>query len=247
MIRIILVFLFAFGFGAAQAQTLGDIFKEVAKTVIEEDSQSSDGEQSELSALDVDAGLKQALEVGAELVASRLGQEDGYFKDDVIQIPLPGRLDDLQDGLSQFGLSGPLDDLQLRMNRAAEAAVPQAKTLVVDAIQNLTLEDVYGLLNGGETAATVYLREQTEGDLRQAFRPYVEQSLSQSGALNALTQVAARYGTTGLGDQAQQTLVDHAVQYGLDGLFHYIAEEERAIRTDPVKRTTELLKRVFGS
>lgn len=199
-----------------------------------------------VSAFEADAGLREALTMGAELVATRLAQENGYFGDGEIRIPLPGRLRDVQSRLQPFGLSDPLDDLQLRMNRAAEASVPVARDLIVDAVSTITLEDAVGILSGGDTAATAYLRERTEASLMSAFRPHVAEALGQSGALTMVDSVSRRYGVGDLGTGLRESLVDHAVQYGLDGLFYYIAEEERAIRQDPVKRSTDLLRRVFG-
>lgn len=206
------------------------------------------GSQGGLSSFEIDAGLRQALEIGATRVASQIGTTDGYWQDPKIRIPLPGRLGQVQSQLASVGLSGPLDDLQLRMNRAAEQAVPAGKTIVIDAVKSITIEDAIGLLRGGDTAATDFLRAKTETSLRSAFTPYVESALASSGAYQTLDQVTSSTPLLALaaGDY-KSDLTGHAVQFGLDGMFSYLALEEQKIRDNPVARTTDLLRRVFGS
>jgi len=208
---------------------------------------SAGATQSGLSNLEIDAGLRQALEIGATNVASQLGATNGFFGDDRIQIPLPGRLAELQQGLDKVGLSGPLDGLQLQMNRAAEAAMPEARKLVVQAVQDITLEDAVGILRGGDTAATSFLRSKTEANLRSAFTPYVQTALAESGAVQSLDGVASKYGLSAVAGDLRSDMTNHAVNFGMDGMFFYVAEQERQIRENPVARTTDLLKKVFGS
>lgn len=203
--------------------------------------------QGGLSSLEIDAGLRQALEIGATNVTSQLGATDGFFGDSRIQIPLPGRLADLQQGLDKVGLSGPLDGLQLQMNRAAEAAMPQARQLVVSAVKSITLEDAVGILQGGDTAATTFLRGKTEANLREAFSPHIQAALAQTGAVQSLDSVASKYGLSAVAGDLRSDMTNHAVNFGLDGMFLYVAEQERDIRENPVARTTDLLKKVFGS
>lgn len=200
-----------------------------------------------LSSFEIESGLRQALEIGATNVSSQLGASDGFFGDDQIRIPLPGRLGDIQERLQTFGLSAPLDDLQLRMNRAAEASMPEARKLVVSAVQSITLEDAVGILQGGDSAATDFLRGKTETNLRAAFSPFVDDALQSSGAFQALSGVASSNGLGGLTTSLQGDMRDHAVNLGLDGMFYYVALEEQKIRENPVARTTELLRKVFGA
>jgi len=200
-----------------------------------------------LSQFEIDAGLRQALEIGATNVSSQLGAEDGFFGDSRIRIPLPGRLGDLQSNLQKIGFSGPLDDLQLRMNRAAEASMPEARRLVISAVKSITLEDAVGILRGGDTAATDFLRGRTETSLRDAFAPHIDKALQNSGAFQSLNTVAANNGLGGLASNLQGDMRDHAVNFGLDGMFYYVAQEEKKIRENPVARTTDLLKKVFGA
>ena len=221
-------------FGQVLGEVLGGI----------EGAQSPSGE---LTLAEIDAGLRQALEIGTERVASQIGVADGYWRDPQIQIPLPGRLGQVQNELSKVGLSGPLDDLQLRMNRAAEDAVPAGKRIVIDAVQSITIEDAVGILRGGDTAATEFLRGRTEVGLRQTFTPFVENALASSGAYRALDSVTSNQPLLAIAaTDYKSDLTTHAVQFGLDGLFNYLAVEEKKIRENPVARTTELLRRVFG-
>ena len=220
-------------------QVLGDVLGEIGST---------DTSSGELTTLEIDAALRQALEIGAGRVAAQIGVTDGYWQDPQIKIPLPGRLGDVQNQLSRVGLSGPLDDLQLRMNRAAEDAVPAGKNIVVDAVKSITIEDAVGILRGGDSAATDFLRGRTEDNLRTLFTPYVENALDSSGAYRALDSVTSSQPLLAtVATDYKSDLTTHAVQFGLDGLFTYLAVEEKKIRDNPFARTTELLRKVFGS
>lgn len=223
---------------------LGAVLGEVLGSVATGDT----GDASALSSFEIDAALRQALEIGATRVSDQIGVTDGFWKDPRIQIPLPGRLGQVQDQLSGVGLSGPLDDLQLRMNRAAELAVPAGKAIVIDAVKSITIEDAVGLLNGGDTAATDFLRGRTEANLRGLFTPYVEDALGSSGAYQALDSAVSTVPVLAIAaTDYKSDLTNHAVQFGLDGLFDYLALEEQKIRENPVARTTDLLRKVFGS
>lgn len=219
-------------------QVLGDVLGGI------ESGQTTSGE---LSLAEIDAGLRQALEIGTNRVASQIGVTDGYWNDPQIKIPLPGRLGQVQNELGKLGLAGPLDDLQLRMNRAAEDAVPAGKKIVIDAVQSITIEDALGILRGGDSAATDFLRGRTEASLRQTFTPFVENALESSGAYQALDSVTSSQPLLAVAaTDYKSDLTTFAVQYGLEGLFTYLAVEEQKIRDNPVARTTELLRRVFG-
>jgi uncharacterized membrane protein len=204
------------------------------------------GDNQNLSKSDVSSGLKEALTVATNTVTKQVGARNGYFGDAQIRIPLPGVLGDAQKRLKPFGMSGPLDDLQVRMNRAAETAAPTAQKLVVDAVRSMTIDDAVSILRGNDTAATDFLRKKTEPSLRKAFRPYVDKELASSGAMTALDGTVSKYGAGLAPKDTHGWLAEHAVTGALNGLFYYVAREEQAIRHDPVKRTTDLLKRVFG-
>jgi hypothetical protein len=222
----------------AFAQTAADILRQVA------------GARSTTGALtnaDAEGGLREALTNGAVNAVLRVGKLDGYWRDGAIQIPLPGLLGDAQRLLKPLGQSRLLDDLQLRMNRAAETAAPRARDLFVSAIRGMSVQDAVGIVRGGETAGTEYLRGRTQDQLKTAFRPIVTNALDGAGALRAFDRAVQRHGAQGLvGASPRDALTDFATSKALDGLFYYVGQEERDIRTNPVKRTTELLRRVFG-
>lgn len=236
--------LFAIALAAASLSACEGLPVEGLNSVLNSIGTASQGAPS---SFEIEAGLRQALEIGATNVSSQLGAADGFFGNDRIRIPLPGRLGQIQNNLQPLGLSGPLDDLQLRMNRAAEASMPEARRLIVSAVQSITLEDAVGILRGGDTAATDFLRGRTEGGLRNAFSPIIDQALQSSGAFQTLNNVAAGNGLGGLANDLRGDMRDHAVNLGLDGMFLYVAEEERKIRENPVARTTDLLRKVFGA
>ena len=230
--------------GCAETGTSGEFGRVLGEVLA---SVPSSGSQGTLTTAEIDAGLREALTVGTNLVANQLGQTNGYYGDPKIRIPLPKTYRSIQSNLAKVGASGSLDDLELRMNRAAEASVPEAQALILGAIRNITINDALNILNGGDTAATDYLRSRTETQLRTAFTPYAREALSKSGAFTAMENVASQYGVGGITSSLQADLTAHAVDYGLDGIFLYVAEEEKKIRENPLARTTELLRRVFGN
>lgn len=203
---------------------------------------------SAVSQRDAAAGLREALQGSVVQVTNRLGQADGFFRDPKVHIPLPGTLASAQRGLRPLGMAGPLDDLELKVNRAAEAAMPQAKTLFLDAVRSITFADALSIVRGGDDAATRYLREKSQTRLTELMRPYMESALQQSGAFSALDAAVAR-SPVNAGVAVRNLrgdIVNFAVAKALDGTFAYVAEEERAIRRDPARRTSDLLRRVFG-
>ncbi|MEL7029794.1 MAG: DUF4197 domain-containing protein [Pseudomonadota bacterium] len=211
------------------------------------DATSAVGALTETEAVD---GLKEALSVGSVRVIDQVGVAGGYLDDPNIRVPLPGFLGNAQGALSRIGMSGLLDDLEVRLNRAAEAAAPQAKNLFSNAISEMSVDDALGIVRGPDDSATRYFQEKMTPGLKGAFRPIVETQLEGAGAIEAFDNVVDRYDriplAPSLGDSAKSDLVDHGVDAGLDGIFFYLAQEEAAIRNEPVKRTTDILKRVFG-
>ena len=194
---------------------------------------------------DVIAGLKEALTVGSEHVVQQLGQTDGFYADPQIRIPLPEKLATVKSALDKVGMGSFADDLELKLNRAAEAASPKARELFLNAISQMTFEDARGILNGPEDAATQYFRKTMSPDLAQAMTPVVDDSLSQVGAVQSYDRMMGKYADLPFVPDVKANLTDHVVNKGMDGIFHYMAVEEAAIRKDPAKRTTDLLKKVF--
>lgn len=196
---------------------------------------------------EISAGLKDALRVGSDRVVSRLGKTDGFNTDPAVHIPLPSALDTVKSALEKVGMSGPLRDLEVKINRAAEVAAPKAKKLFYDAIAGMRFEDAKAIYEGPEDAATRYFRGKMSPSLAREMRPVVESSLAKVGAVQAYGNVMKRYQSIPFVPDVKADLTDYVVEKGMDGIFHYMAEEEAAIRRDPAKRTTEILRRVFGA
>ena len=201
---------------------------------------------SELSLDDIGAGLKEALRVGTGRVVGQLRKKDGFNKDPAIHIPLPEKLDRVKSALDRVGMGGTLDDLELKLNRAAEAATPRAKKIFWDTISQMTLDDVKGIYNGPDDAATRYLQSKMSAPLKKEMQPVVYKSMSQVGAIKSYDNVMAKYKSIPFVPDVKADLTEHVLDKALDGIFFYLAKEEAAIRKDPAKRTTELLKKVFG-
>lgn len=196
---------------------------------------------------EVAGAFKQALTIGAGQVVKRLGVKDGFYKDPEVHIPLPEKLETVKKALATVGMSGMVDDLELKINRAAEAATPKAKRLFVGAIKQMTFDDVMKIYKGPDDSATQYFKEKMSPELGKEMHPIVDNTLSQVGALQAYDKVMANYGKLPFVPDVKANLEDYVVNKGMDGIFHYMAKEEAAIRKDPARQTTDLLKKVFGA
>lgn len=225
--------------GTARAQSLFDSAKDLL-------NQSLGGGESGLTATEIEAGLREALTVGSRRVIDSLGATDGFNTDPVARIPLPDGLKRAQSMLQQVGLGALGEEVELKMNRAAEAAMDDSGEVLVNAIRQMTVDDARGILNGPEDAATQYLQRVSGGDIKDRIRPVVDRTLSEVGALAAVDRMIGEYDKLPFVPDVKGDLTEHATQGAYDGLFHYIAEEEAAIRADPAARTTDILKRVFG-
>ncbi len=210
-------------------------------------SSGSGGSASSLSQGEMGDGLKEALRVGTDAVVSRLGTTDGFYGDKAIHIPLPGQLATVQKALKAAGYSSLVDDLELKLNRAAEQATPKAKALFVDAIAAMTIQDAAKILNGPDDAATQYFRKAMGPGLAKEMEPIVDSTLAEAGAVQAYDSMMGQYKAIPFVPDAKADLTDYVVDKGLDGIFHYVAKEEAAIRNNPAARTTDLLKKVFGN
>ena len=208
---------------------------------------SADGGTAALSVGEIAAGLRDALKIGSERVVGQVGAADGFNADPEIHIPLPENMQRVQRALSRIGLSSMVDDLELKLNRAAEAAAPRAKQLFWDAIAQMTLEDVQAIYKGPKDAATQYFRRTMSDPLRETMRPVVDQTLQQVGAVRAYDDTMARYKDIPFVPDVKADLSNHVLERALEGIFLYLAREEAAIRDQPIKRTTDILKKVFGA
>ncbi|MFT3727587.1 MAG: DUF4197 domain-containing protein [Terricaulis sp.] len=195
---------------------------------------------------DASRGIKDALALAATNATGRLGQTNGFWGAPRVRIPLPGLLGSAQQNLHRLGMSQPLDQLQQSLNHAAETTMPQAGRLFVSAVRSMTVSDAIGIVRGGDDSATQYLRGRTSAQLTTLLKPPMTTALTQSGAFTlmrgALRQVGMASQTTSMRTQ----IIDFSTSKALDGCFAYIGDEERAIRRDPVRRTTDILRRVFG-
>jgi hypothetical protein len=233
------------GIASAQGGLL-DKAKELIGHMSSDSPENAEPEQG-LSPAEIGGGLKEALRVGTETVVAQLGAADGFNGDPEIHIPLPSVLDDVESVLRRLGMSSLLTDLELRLNRAAEAATPRARELFLQSISDMTLEDVMGIYQGPDDAATRYFQGKMSDPLAAEMRPVVEESLAGTGAAQAYDSVMDKYSGVPFAPRVNADLTGYVVEKGMEGVFHYLAKEEAAIRQDPVKRTTELLQRVFGN
>ncbi len=199
------------------------------------------------STAEITDGVREALKVGADRVDAQLGRVDGFNADPQIHIPLPDSLRDVRAALNLVGMAALADDVELKLNRAAETATPKAKQLFWQAITDMSLKDIEGIYNGPDDAATQYFRASMSAPLRDEMRPVVDESLAEAGAIQAFDQMIGRYKAIPFVPNVKTDLTEHVLDKALAGVFFYLGQEEAAIRNDAVKRTTEILKRVFGA
>lgn len=199
-----------------------------------------------LSENTIAAGLKEALTVGTERTVATSSKPGGFLDNPLVRIALPDELDTMASGLRAVGLSSQVDQLEVSMNRAAETASSEAKAVFWDAVGSMTISDALGILRGPDNAATTYFRGRTENQLRQRFTPVVDSAMEQVGLYQAYDQLLGRYQALSLFKNPTVELNRYVTDETLDGLFTLLAGEEKKIRDDPVARTTDLLKAVFG-
>lgn len=195
---------------------------------------------------DASRGVKDALGLAAMNATNRLAQPDGFWGNAQIRIPLPGILGRTQRTLAGLGMSGPLDALQQNINRAAETTMPQAGSLFVNAVRTMTIADAIDVVRGGDDSATRYLRGRTETRLISLLKPPMTRALTESGAFALLRTALREVGLASMTTDLRRDVIDFSTAKALDACFLFIAEEERAIRRDPWRRTTDILRRVFG-
>lgn len=200
-----------------------------------------------LSNTEINAGLKEALTRGAGAAVAQLGKQDGFFGDAKLRIPLPEPLKKAESAMRLLGMGKQANDLMLAMNRAAEAAVPEAKTLLVDAVKEMTLEDARGILTGGKTSATDFFRRKTETRLNERFLPIVKTTTDKVGLAQQYNRYAGTAAQFNLIDKQQATVEQYVTQQALDRLYLLIGEKEAAIRANPLQAGSDLLKKVFGA
>lgn len=202
---------------------------------------------ADLSNKDAVAGLKEALTRSAGSAVGKLGKVDGFLGNPQVKIPLPDSLQQVDKLLRTFGQGRYADELVVTMNRAAEAAVPQAKALLIQAVKQMSVQDAKNILTGGDTAATDYFRSKTAQPLAVKFLPIVQKATARLQLAQKYDQFAGKASRFGLVDQNQANIEQYVTQKALDGLYLMMAQEEKAIRADPVGQGSKLLSKVFGA
>jgi hypothetical protein len=205
------------------------------------------GTEKPLTTEEVGSGLKEALINGISKGSDLVSQMDGYFKNPEIKIPFPPEVKKVENTLRDIGLGSEVDKFVMTLNRGAEDAAKEAKPIFIAAIKSMTIQDAWAILKGEDNAATEYLRKTTSGQLREKFKPVIQNSLNKVNATKYYGDLVTRYNKIPFVEKVNPNLDDYATDRAIDGLFVMIAKEEKSIRQDPVARTTELLKRVFGN
>lgn len=215
-------------------QTMGDVNKAL-------------GVDAPLTTAEVTEGLKEALINGITNGSNLASQLDGYFKNPEIKIPFPPEVRKVEDKLRQLGLGGEVDKFVLTLNRGAEDAAKEAKPIFISAIKSMTIQDAWGILKGESNAATEYLKRTTSSQLKMKFQPVIQSSLNKVNATKYYGDIVNTYNKIPLVEDVNPNLDEYATDKAIEGLFTLIAKEEDKIRRDPLARTTDLLKRVFGA
>ncbi|MBK6632337.1 MAG: DUF4197 domain-containing protein [Betaproteobacteria bacterium] len=200
-----------------------------------------------ISADESSGALRQALSQGASAAVASLGKQDGFLGNPKVKIPLPENLQKAEKLMRKLGMGKYADELITTMNRAAEAAVPEAKELLLNAVKQMTLQDAKAILTGGDDSVTQYFQRTTSTPLTEKFLPIVKQATERVDLAKKYNRYAKQGAKLGLLDKEDASLEHYVTQKALDGLFLMIAEEERAIRKNPLGQASSLLQKVFGA
>jgi hypothetical protein len=200
-----------------------------------------------ISADESGGALRQALSQGATAAVASLGRPDGFLGNPKVKIPLPESLQKAEKLMRKLGMGKRADELITTMNRAAEAAVPEAKELLVNAVKQMSLQDAKAILTGGDDSATQYFKRTTSAPLTEKFLPIVKKATEKVKLAEKYNRYAKQAAKLGLLDEKDASLEDYVTQKALDGLFFMVAEEERAIRKNPLGQASSLLQKVFGA
>lgn len=202
---------------------------------------------ADLSNRDAAAGLKAALEQGASVAVQRLGKTDGFWGNDRVRIPLPEWLQRGETALKLMGRGRDVEELKLGVNRAAEQAVPEAKSLLVNAVRTMSVQDAKSILTGGDDSVTKFFAEKTRAPLAARFLPIVTKVTDRIGLARQYNSLAGQGETLGLVKPQQARIERHVTAKALDGLYFMIGEEEKKIREDPLSAGAAIAKKVFGA
>ncbi|MES2773442.1 MAG: DUF4197 domain-containing protein [Bacteroidota bacterium] len=225
--------------GPAMAQKKG-----IFKTILDKATGASSGKDS-LSNGDIVSGLKEALNVGTQNSTGKLSIADGFLKDAAVKILLPAEVQKVEKTLRTFGMGKLADNAILSLNRAAEDASKKAAPIFLSAIKNMNISDALGILKGGDTSATSYLKKTTGTLLTAAFKPVIDSSLIKTDATKYWKDMFTTYNKFS-SKKVETDLSAYVTQKAMDGIFYYVALEEKNIRKNPVGYASDILKKVFG-
>jgi hypothetical protein len=200
---------------------------------------------SGLSSDDIISGLKEALIVGSKNSSEKLSAADGFFKDAAVKVLMPAEAKKVEQKLRQLGMGQMVDDAILSMNRAAEEASKSAAPIFINAVKKMTVQDGLGILNGADTAATGYLRKTTSPELMASFHPVIDSALQKTGATKYWKDIFDTYNKFTL-KPINPDLSAYVTDKAMSGIFYYVAEEEKKIRTNPAARINDILQKVFS-
>jgi len=220
---------------------------QINQAITEVNREMGTDQQPTLTTAEVGEGLKEALIKGISTGSDLVSQMDGYFKNPEIKIPFPPEVKKVEDKLRQIGLGGEVDKFVLTLNRGAEDAAKETKPIFIAAIKSMTIQDAWAILRGDDNAATNYLKRTTSAQLKEKFSPVIQNSLDKVSATKYYGDVVGRYNKIPFVEKVNPDLNGYATDRAMEGLFIMIAKEEKNIRQDPLARTTELLKKVFGA
>jgi Protein of unknown function (DUF4197) len=208
---------------------------------------SADALLGALTQKDAAAGIRAALEKGAGFAVDLLGRADGFWGNERVRVPLPEWIQKAEGALKLFGRGKDVAALHLTINRAAEQAVPESKTLLVNAVRAMSVQDAKGILTGGNDSVTQFFAGKTRVPLTDRFLPVVARVTEKIGLARQYNRLAGQAKTLGLVKPEQATVQGHVTGRALDGLYLMIGEEEQKIRADPVAAGSDILRKVFGA
>lgn len=238
MQRIVTLLIISLALGSCTSAQISQTLGEVNKTI---------GTDQQPSTAEVGEGLKEALVKGISKGSDLVSQLDGYLKNAEIKIPFPPDVKKVEDKLRQIGLGSEVDKFVVSLNRGAEDAAKEAKPIFVNAIRQMTIQDAWSILKGQPDAATQFLKRTTTAQLKEKFKPVIQASLNKVNATKYYGDLINTYNKVPFVQKVNPNLDDYATDRAIEGLFIMIAKEEKNIRQDPLARTTELLKKVFGA
>lgn len=200
-----------------------------------------------ISSRDASAALKAALEKGSLAAVASLGRTDGFLGNPQVRIPLPESAQRAERLLRRFGMGSYADELQVTMNRAAEAAVPEARSLFIESVKKMTVQDAKGIVSGGDTAGTEYFRRTTREQLHRRFLPIVQQATARVDLARKYEDYADKAAAVGLLKKEDADLDQYVTAKALEGLYFMVGEEEKKIRKDPIGAGSSIIRKVFGA